>query len=300
MLITHHISAQPQLHLHIASMDWAKMIARRDDKHLSVGIWCALYVWGLTIAKNTWFTWYLLLVILHDDHLVQLYEFSEMKNKIYRRTWACASDKTLSPAKFCYPFVITITCVHQRHCGDVIKGAIASQITSLIIVYSTVYSDADQRKHQSSASRAFVWGIHRGPVNSPHKWPVTRKMFPFDDVIMILKCYHLKHRSMIIECRYDTVVRSNITWYSIQHITNKRRMLVRHWTEHIAFGGKVWSVILQWRQNEHDGVSNHLRLDCLLNRLLRRRWKETKKAPRHWPLWVESTSHQWIPLTKGH
>ena len=64
-------------------------------------------------------------------------------------------------------------------------GAIASQITSLAIVYSTIYSDADQIKHQSSASLAFVRGIHRGPVNSPHKWPVTRKMFPFDDVIMI-------------------------------------------------------------------------------------------------------------------
>ena len=61
---------------------------------------------------------------------------------------------------------------------------IASQITSLTIVYSIFYSDADQRKHQSSASLAFVRGIHRGPVNSPHKWPVTRKMFPFDDVIM--------------------------------------------------------------------------------------------------------------------
>ena len=47
-----------------------------------------------------------------------------------------------------------------------------------------VYSGADQRKHQSSASLAFVLGIHRWPVNSPHKWPVTRKMFPFDDVIM--------------------------------------------------------------------------------------------------------------------
>ena len=63
-------------------------------------------------------------------------------------------------------------------------GTIASQITSLTIVYSTVYSDADQRKHQSSASLAFVRVIQRGPVNSPHKWPVTRKMFPFDDVIM--------------------------------------------------------------------------------------------------------------------
>ena len=64
-------------------------------------------------------------------------------------------------------------------------GAIASQITSLTIVYSDVYSDVDQRKHQSSASLAFVQGIHRRPVNSPHKWPVTRKMFPFDDVIMV-------------------------------------------------------------------------------------------------------------------
>ena len=60
----------------------------------------------------------------------------------------------------------------------------ASQITSLTIV-SSIYSGADQRKHQSSASLAFVRGIHLGPVNAPHKWPVPRKMFPFDDVIMI-------------------------------------------------------------------------------------------------------------------
>ena len=71
------------------------------------------------------------------------------------------------------------------HYNDVIMGARASQITSLMIVCSTVYSDADERKHQSSASLAFVWGIHQWPVNSPHKWPVTRKMIPFDDVIMI-------------------------------------------------------------------------------------------------------------------
>ena len=71
------------------------------------------------------------------------------------------------------------------HYGDIIMGAIASQITSLTIVYSAVYWDTDQRKHKSSASLAFVWGIHRGPVNSPHKWPVTRKMFLFDDVIMV-------------------------------------------------------------------------------------------------------------------
>ena len=61
-----------------------------------------------------------------------------------------------------------------------------SEITSLAIVYANVYSGADQIKHQSSASLAFVRGIHRWPVNSPHKGPVTRKMFPVDDVVM--KC----------------------------------------------------------------------------------------------------------------
>ena len=56
-------------------------------------------------------------------------------------------------------------------------SAMASQITSLTIACSSVYSGADQRKHQSSASLAFVWGIHRSPVNSPHKGPVKRKCF---------------------------------------------------------------------------------------------------------------------------
>ena len=63
-------------------------------------------------------------------------------------------------------------------------SAMASQITSPTIVCTNVYSDADQRKHQSSASLAFVRGIHRWPLNSLHKWPATRKMFSFDDVIM--------------------------------------------------------------------------------------------------------------------
>ena len=85
---------------------------------------------------------------------------------------------------FIQPFRNMADEILQNHYNDVIMGPIAAQITSLAIVYSTVYSDADQRKHQSSTSLAFVRGIHRGPVNSPHKWPVTRKMFPFVDVIM--------------------------------------------------------------------------------------------------------------------
>ena len=75
------------------------------------------------------------------------------------------------------------------HYSDVIMGSIASQITSLTIVNSSVYSGADWRKHQSSASLAFVRGIHRRPVNSPHKGPITRKMFPFDDIIMAPSLY---------------------------------------------------------------------------------------------------------------
>ena len=63
-------------------------------------------------------------------------------------------------------------------------SAMASQITSLTIVYSAVYSDADQKKYQSSASLAFVRGIHRWAENFPHKGLVTRKMLQFDDAIM--------------------------------------------------------------------------------------------------------------------
>ena len=78
-----------------------------------------------------------------------------------------------------YNDVIMTDCVsnHQSH------NCLLNPIR--VMTYcSTVYSDANQSKHQSSASLAFELGIHRVPLNSPHKWPVTRKMFPFDDVIM--------------------------------------------------------------------------------------------------------------------
>ena len=86
------------------------------------------------------------------------------------------------------------------HYTDVIMGAMASQIISLTIVYSTVYSGTYQRKHQCSTSLAFVRGIHLWPVNSPHKGPVTRKMFQFDDVIMITL-----HNKSAIQFTYDSL-----------------------------------------------------------------------------------------------
>ena len=88
---------------------------------------------------------------------------------------------------------------------DVMMSVIASQITSLTVVYSTVYSDVDQRKQQSSASLTFVRGIHRRPVNSPHKGPVTRKMFPFDDVITKLEGFAMS--LVILHSGNDCVTR---------------------------------------------------------------------------------------------
>ena len=106
------------------------------------------------------------------------------KEKIYHR-------KTVKLTKF-----DDSTCeVSICHYNDVIMGAMAHQIISLTIVYSIVYAGADQRKHQSSALLAFVW-VHWWSVNSPHKWPVTQKMFPFDDVIMkwchVVRVIHLR------------------------------------------------------------------------------------------------------------
>ena len=74
--------------------------------------------------------------------------------------------------------------IRSIHYNDVIMSEIASQITSVSIVYSTICSGADKRKHQTSASLALCAG--NSPVNSPHKGPVTRKIFPADDVIMTM------------------------------------------------------------------------------------------------------------------
>ena len=113
----------------------------------------------------------------------------------YANTWNVMSNflYRFSPWRFLRP-VVSWKSIYIENKNN-------TQITSLTTVYSSVYSDADQRKHQSSASLAFVREIHRGPVNSPHKWPVTRKMFPFDDVIMNL--VHLLEIAdvLIFNCR---------------------------------------------------------------------------------------------------
>ena len=98
--------------------------------------------------------------------------------------WVTPKDSRGWASKYLTNLVRSVIFPIFTHYNDVIMGAIASQITSLMTVYSTFYSGVDQRKQQSSASLAFVRGIHRWTVNSPHKWPVMRINFPFDDVIM--------------------------------------------------------------------------------------------------------------------
>ena len=103
---------------------------------------------------------------------------------------------------------------HEIRYSDVIMSAMAFQYISLPIVYLIVYSGADQIKHQSSASLAFLRGIYRWPMNSTHRWPVTRKIFPLDDVIMTLHCSHLQ--ALIVgwttlnNCLFDSSI---ILWY---------------------------------------------------------------------------------------
>ena len=90
-------------------------------------------------------------------------------------------------------------------------AAMASPITSLTIVYSTVYAGADQRKHQSSASLAFVGGIRRWQVDSPRKGPVTRKLFPFDDVI---KSFNYRFTISKNSVSFETAI-PKFSWYFI-------------------------------------------------------------------------------------
>ena len=97
---------------------------------------------------------------------------------------------------------------------DVIMGAMASLITSLTSVYSTVHSGTDQRKHQSSASLALVWGLHRRPVNSMNKWQVTWKNVSIDDVFMGTAFSHGQTRHSPCKCKLSfTIYMAYDMWY---------------------------------------------------------------------------------------
>ena len=129
--------------------------------------------------------------------------------------------------------------------------AMAFQITGVLMVCSTAFQV--QIKENTKAQRHWpLWGaIHRWPVNSPHKGPVTRKMFPIDDVIMDMF--------------------SVFVWFIFTYLR----------------GGGGVDFPFQWRHNGRDSVSNHQPYDCLFNGLFNRRWKKTSKpvnSPHKWPV----------------
>ena len=201
-------------------------------------------------------------------------------------------------------------------------GTMASQITSLTIVSSTVYSGADQRKHQSSVSLAFVQGIHRGAVNSPHKWPVTRKMFPFDDVIM---CDYLSMLGLIyvskgghwwgLWCSCLVQMKVNFITLDIDENTielnvDRGCVSIRKWQQHLKCMQIVKQSAVMWKWR------NMFRISCVfiahMNLSEMKCFYAWPNFP--WgmvtsyignifrltgPLCREFTGHQWIPRTKA-
>ena len=111
--------------------------------------------------------------------------------KHYSRYKSPANTQNRGSSGSCEPVKSNQCMLLLIYYNDLMMSAMASKITNPTIVYSTIYSGADQRKHQSSASLAFVRGIHWWPVNSPYKGSVTRKMFPFDDFIIIFAASQL-------------------------------------------------------------------------------------------------------------
>ena len=108
-----------------------------------------------------------------------------------------------------------------------------SQMTNFTIVNSIVCSGADQRKYQSSTSLAFVRGIHCWPVNSLHKGPVTRKMVPFDDVIMWWPVFCLTLCNYLNQC-----------WFILTSALGNKCQ--QNWNQKHNFRKRKWSPAKWW------------------------------------------------------
>ena len=163
-------------------------------------------------------------------------------------------------------------------------GTVASQVTSLTIFYTTVYSDADQSKHQSSASLAFVWGIHRVPVNSPHKWPVTRKMFPLDYVIM-QHCFRqwfgaVRHQATPMLTQFCVTV-----WH------HQATMSYTPWGQCWPYSMSSYGVIRQqWVK-----LTPFKKLVCVTHRFWdEKRWVHTLQRCVKWTHWLMPFEHRVI------
>ena len=164
-------------------------------------------------------------------------------------------------------------------------SAMVSQITGVSVVCSTVCWGTDQRKYQSYASVAFVRGIHRSPVDSPHKGPVTRKMFPFDDVLVI--CYMNRTDDTVTLLKWfiyhamyiQSIVYMQLYWFRF-------RLTVVSWWRHdieaiparrpLCEGtGHQWSLLTK---NTNAKLWYFLYYQKLLNKHWSCRWFETPRG----------------------
>ena len=152
------------------------------------GFFCVLFFvffWGGGGGGGVFFQ-FISMIIFIDGHLEEQallvhHENTRVPGKGQQDTITLVTiTGTVILVPCCFIQVTTNPLMHY----NVIMSMLASQITILTIAYSTVYSGTDQRKHQSSVWLAFLRGIHWWPGNSLHWGPVTRNMFPFDDIIM--------------------------------------------------------------------------------------------------------------------
>ena len=148
-----------------------------------------------------------------------------------------------------------------------------------------------------TASLTFARGIHRSPVNSPHKWPVMRTLR-----FLWYSSAHAVKQTVEWPVIWDYMT---FMWRIVMTFCGTTR---DHKLGIILTVGFQWELevdadisyqIITWRHDDHDGVSNHQPLGCLLNLLFRRKIKENIKAQRPWPLCGEFTGAGEFPAQKA-
>ena len=176
-----------------------------------------------------------------------------------------------------------------RHNTEVIMDPMASHINGVSVVYQNVCSNGDQRKHQSSVSLAFVSGTHRSPVNSPHIEPVTRKMFPFDDVIMVVGCSYRTtstrsdqiNKDELLSIRPATQRISYTSDHTFGHSTsieayraNKMSDIISRYPQ----GWKWWSMTIWIIDLLHNYIQHHIDVRHGINLSFTERAKRSRMA----------------------
>ena len=205
-------------------------------------IWCDKMILVVSRCNAKWYK---------DLNLQKMPDIS-----LCRRSYAAVHPKSYAP----------------EHYGDVIMSAMASQITSLTILCSAVYSGVDRRKHQSSASLAFVRGIHQSLVNSLHKGPVTRKMLSFDGVIQFYP-----HPSRLLRWRQGNLM--------IVHMVVKRHW--RKWIYGMHTNPRIHFQLLIWPRYTYN--ENHVQ--NVWNITYIRTWENNdREISRSNPIQVHSSS----------